>query len=116
MREVILFAFAFLVWGVLMLRAKSALSARGFVSMIAAVFLTVLFSRSWVEVPPGQVGTVYDPFGGGIHCRSLAEAPHLVASSIAPLFPPTSAALAISVAPDRAMYAPDTARHDRLQS
>jgi regulator of protease activity HflC (stomatin/prohibitin superfamily) len=78
MREAILFGLAFLIWGALMFRAKRVTAGRGIGAFILAFIITTIFSRCWVEVPPGQVGTIYDPFGGGIQNADLGGGWHLI--------------------------------------
>jgi regulator of protease activity HflC (stomatin/prohibitin superfamily) len=78
MREAILFGIAFLIWAAVMARAKKVTPGRAIGAFIAAIFLTMIFARSWVQVPPGQVGTVYDPFGGGIQSVDLGDGWHLI--------------------------------------
>jgi regulator of protease activity HflC (stomatin/prohibitin superfamily) len=78
MREVILFALFFGILAVVALRLRASAGVRTAVALISAVAVTSLLGHSWVEVPPGYVGAVYDPFGGGIQNRDLREGWHLI--------------------------------------
>ena len=66
MRGAILFAIFFLTIALIMARAKSFSGGRFFGAILLAAFVAGVFAHSWVEVPAGHVGTVYDPFAGGI--------------------------------------------------
>src|ERR1044071_1669624 len=71
MREAILFAMLFVIFALLIIRARPLGVGRAIVSFVVALIITAIFARSWVEVPPGMVGTVYDPFAGGIQRMDL---------------------------------------------
>lgn len=78
MRGAILFAIFFLTIALVMLRSKSFAGGRFFGGILLALMLTGAFAHSWVEVPPGHVGTVYDPFAGGIQDVDLSPGWHLI--------------------------------------
>lgn len=78
MREAILFAILFLLFALMVIRARPLGFGRAVVSFIGALILTALFSRSWVEVPAGMVGTVYDPFAGGIQNLDMGGGWHFI--------------------------------------
>src|SRR5262249_37381818 len=78
MRFAILFAFLFIFYALLVIRARPLKPARSILSFIGALIVTGIFSHSWVEVPPGMVGTVYDPFAGGIQQVDFGGGWHLI--------------------------------------
>ena len=78
MRIAILIALFFTLFGLFILRAKPLHPGRAIASFFAAFLLAALFSHSWVEVPPGQVGTVYDQFARGIQDSDMAGGWHLI--------------------------------------
>lgn len=78
MRIAILFALLFIVYALLIVRARPLNPGRSIASFIAALIVMAIFSRSWVEVPPGIVGTIYDPFAGGIQNADLGGGWHLI--------------------------------------
>src|SRR5262249_39098931 len=78
MRLAILFAILFLVYAALIIKARPLRPGRSILSFIATLIVTGIFSHSWVEVPPGMVGTVYDPFAGGIQNKDLTGGWHLI--------------------------------------
>jgi len=78
MRESILFALFFLTFALLMIRARAHVVLRGIGAFIVSIAITGLFARCWVQVPPGMVGAVYDPFAGGIQNVDLQEGWHLI--------------------------------------
>src|SRR5436309_2492291 len=78
MRGAILFALLFGVVGLLVMRAKPLTAGRAIAAFVAGLIVMTLFSHSWVEVPPGMVGTVYDPFAGGIQNTDLGGGWHLI--------------------------------------
>lgn len=79
MRAAILFAFLFIVFALLVLRAKPLKPGRAIAAFVAALIATGVFAHSWVEVPPGMVGTVYNPFAGGILSMDMQGGWHLIA-------------------------------------
>lgn len=78
MREAILFALFVVLIGLLMVRSKAHPVPRAIAAFLVALVVTMVFSHSWVEVPPGMVGTVYDPFAGGIQNADLSGGWHLI--------------------------------------
>src|ERR1041385_2055775 len=78
MRGAILFAMVLTIFGLRILGAKPLQPGRAVGSFLIALIVTVVFSHSWVEVPPGMVGTVYDPFAGGIQQMDLGGGWHLI--------------------------------------
>ncbi len=77
MRGAILFAIFFLVLALVMWRGRSV--GRALAGMFLALLLTSLFARSWVQVPAGFVGTVYNPFAGGIQNVDMSAGWHFIA-------------------------------------
>src|SRR5207249_10754356 len=76
MRGAILFAIFFLVLALVLSRGRTA--GRVILGFVLALFLTSLFARSWVQVPAGSVGTIYDPFAGGIQRADLPAGWHFI--------------------------------------
>jgi regulator of protease activity HflC (stomatin/prohibitin superfamily) len=68
----------FALIALLNIRAKSPSPGRITAAFLASLVFTMFFSRCWVEVPPGMVGTIYDPFAGGIQKMDLSGGWHLI--------------------------------------
>ncbi len=78
MREAILFAILLLTAALIIGRAKKPSAGRIFLAVLGSIIVTALFARCWVEVPPGMVGTLYDPFAGGIQNADLTGGWHFI--------------------------------------
>lgn len=79
MRETLLIALPFVLAAVAMARGRTSSAGRAAMGLGAGVVFAAILAHSWVEVAPGTVGAVYDPFGGGIRRQDLREGWHLIA-------------------------------------
>ncbi len=79
MRECILLGILVTVYLLFALGKRGAGAGRRIVGGVVAFIVVMTLARSWVQVPPGTVGAVYDPFAGGILSHDLREGWHLIA-------------------------------------
>ncbi len=57
-------------------RSKGAGTLIGFILLIAGAGL--FFSATFITVPAGNIGVLYDPFGGGVQGKELSEGFHII--------------------------------------
>jgi hypothetical protein len=77
MRVTILLAIFSIIMALICMRGKGG--GRVTVAAIVSLIVTFVIAHMWVEVPPGTVGAVYNPFAGGIQEGDLRGGWHLIA-------------------------------------